>query len=262
MALPYSNNSISFRSGKDSNTYSRLTLNSIIMCYQILKATRVCVLNHVLERRSCWRQCKQILSGPDGPYTRCEKHNPDKNATLQIDDLINSPKVDSFNCVFCMSDEGVDYRAKKASADRAEHELFNWTVTANCTREYVTTIAQTPFAIEENRSAEESERQAKELFEAKKQEARLAADQVDLLIQDTPAMMNLLYNDTPIFYYGPLTGPERRRKAHACRKEGQLFDAGGFPEHIVDWSEPSNGSKSIVWFKPPVQWYKTPVETS
>lgn len=222
------------------------------MCYKILKATQVCELGHVLERRVCWRQCSRITNlNINGPEIRCRDFvsAPDHDTwPIIIDNILNTPLVHFSSCVLCTPELNDDYKVKQtlweasnrvvATATGGLQEAIDDAETMGWEHEYVRTVRHSQDFLD-------AALQASNLAD---QERVMALQQVQNMVQDNIGLgEETLDSHSPVFYYGP-TDPSERNYPGLNSNGRQFFDASEYPEYIIDWLVVSHGTRGIsLW---------------
>lgn len=160
------------------------------MCYKILKATKMCESDHVLERRVCWRQCRQIPDHINLP-TICSRSTSAPGHTVTFDTLLNTSKIKSANCVFCMSQLGLNHREKLAAVDSAKRDLQPEALRMGSVQFIARGPRETPSASEIALEYEQRREKARELLDMKQEELKFAALQLNDYIRDKPSCRSI-----------------------------------------------------------------------
>lgn len=215
------------------------------MCYKILKATSICINDHVLERKICWRQCADIQvpnHGDSAPYTRC-RDPAIPSIMLKFDILHHTRKTASRPCVMCKSQVDPDYRMQLAAVQTAEDALNAESQRLARYEDSATRLNQTPAAMDviekcqqlQQRAAVDLSYERQKLFrvrEVVENRARRLIDQIAGFIDDVCAR----------FYYGPTT-PEEQQVILSARKDPTLMRDKN--ECIVDWTVEYSGRYTV-----------------
>lgn len=181
----------------------------------------------------------------------CDAVTGDTTTTLpiEIDTLHNTLPIDATECVLCTPAIDENYHEKLSLLEMAGEDLKLATVTLERAQEHAEKLNWIPSCTRKVQFRGADQQKAEKAVETRNQAVTLAYEQIQDSVQATTVLSeNALDSETPVFYYGPTDVLEQA--IHGLDAPVKiLFDASTYMEHIVDWSEPSNGRKEIHLWK-------------
>lgn len=168
--------------------------------------------------------------------------------SIEIDTLHNTLLIGATQCVLCTPLLDGNYQQRLTLLDEAGEDLNLATVTLERAQEHAEKLNWIPSCTRKVQFRETDQQKAEKAVQARNHDVTLAYKRIQDSVQATIELSeNVSDRKSPVFYYGPVDVLEQAiHGLDAPVKTG--FDAFAYKEHIVDWSEPSNGRKQIhLW---------------